>query len=458
MVLGRVRGLTHEVRVARTTGQFRGTSWPVRRARTAHRFGLHRPDTSDVHEGRGARWAVRVVGLLSPVAGLSAVGHGYHALGRVGVGADLASVQRSTDESNEAIGCHGKSMGPDAERHITCTSAIHSRHGDGWPLGGQRPFTGVREDEAVAIDKRLLQAPPMTPEPVDRVSQLMHAGDQAAWSAAALVLVLARAGSEDQLQAATDVIRAQGVDPNKDLGDRDRAGRAAQMAAPLLQAAALVRGDGDVWSSQSDEALRAQGAASAQGVQAMKQFLLPMLAGLAESMDRPGARMLDVGTGVAALAVAWAEAFEHLTVVAIDVLPRVLVLARETVAASSAKERVLLRQQDVSTLDERAVYNLVWLPAPFLPEPALRTGVERAAPALVNGGWLMVGHGKYGGGAVEDAVGRFKTVAYGGTALDDDQAQQLLRDTAFTEVMTLPTPLGAPALTVGRRVPGSATS
>lgn len=294
----------------------------------------------------------------------------------------------------------------------------------------------------------------MTPEPADRVTQLMHAGDQAVWATAALALVLAGRGSEAQQRATAEVVRAQDFDVERDMDHHDRAGRAAQTAAPLLQAAALVRGDGDVWSGQSDEALCAQGAASAQGVRAMKQFLLPMLPGLAEAMERPGARMLDVGTGVAALAVAWAEAFDDVTVVGIDVLPRVLELARQTVAASSASERIWLRQQDVSALDERAAYDFVWLPAPFLPEAALRIGVQRAAEALIDGGWVMVGHGKYGGDPVEDAVGRFKTVAYGGTALDDDQAQQLLRDAAFTDVKTLPTPLGAPALSAGRRGPG----
>lgn len=283
------------------------------------------------------------------------------------------------------------------------------------------------------------------------VAQLMHASDQAVWTAAALALVLAGTGSEAQQRAAAELMRARGHDLINDLEGRDRAGAAAQSAAALLQAASVVRGDGDVWSGQSDEALRAQGGTSAQGVQAMKQFLLPMLPGLSQALERPGARMLDVGTGVGALAVAWAEAFDHLNVVAIDVLPRVLALARATVAASHAKERISLRQQDVATLEDRATYELVWLPAPFLPEEALTVAVGRAAEALIGGGWVMVGHGKYGGDPIEDAVGRFKTVTYGGTALDEGQAQSLLRGAAFTDVMTLPTPLGAPALTVGRR-------
>ena len=63
----------------------------------------------------------------------------------------------------------------------------------------------------------------------------------------------------------------------------------------------------------------------------------------------------------------------------------------------------------------------------------------------------MLGHGKYGGSAVNDAVGRFKTIAYGGTALDDGRAEEMLRSAGLVEVRTVATPEGAPAITVGRR-------
>ena len=59
----------------------------------------------------------------------------------------------------------------------------------------------------------------------------------------------------------------------------------------------------------------------------------------------------------------------------------------------------------------------------------------------------MLGHGKYVGDPVNDTLNRFKTVAYGGTALDDAQAQQALVDAGLDAV----TPLGSPAITVGRK-------
>ncbi|MGZ4549314.1 MAG: SAM-dependent methyltransferase [Blastococcus sp.] len=281
------------------------------------------------------------------------------------------------------------------------------------------------------------------------VARLMHAADESAWSAAALVLGLGATGSTELGRAAGEVLRALDVDVQAD--ELDRTGAAAQAAAPLLQTAALLRGDADIWGGQSDEALLAQGRTSAQGAALFGRHVFPALTGLTEALGRPGARMLDVGTGVAALAVAYAELYPELTVVGLDVLPRALTLGAATVAASAVGDRVVLREQDVATLDETAAYTLAWLPAPFVPEQPLRAGVTRISRALVPGGWLVLAHGRFTGDRVADAISRFKTVAFGGTALDDGQAARLLGDAGLVDVRNVPTPPGAPALTAGRR-------
>ena len=166
-----------------------------------------------------------------------------------------------------------------------------------------------------------------------------------------------------------------------------------------------------LWAGQSDESLRAQRRASAQAAAAFAQFLLPRLTGLSEALSRPGVRMLDVGTGVAAMAVAYAERYPMLTVVGLDVLPRVLELAADTVAASSAADRVVLRKQSVAVLNELDTYALGWPPAPFIPEAALHSGAIRVASSLVSGGWLLLGHGKLSGNPLDVALTRFKTSA-----------------------------------------------
>ena len=82
-----------------------------------------------------------------------------------------------------------------------------------------------------------------------------------------------------------------------------------------------------------------------------------------------------------------------------------------------------------------------------------QVGIGRIATALRPGGWLLIGHGTFSGGPVEDALTRFKTTAYGGTPLTGAQARDLLAGAGLDTIMALPTPPGAPALTVARRQP-----
>jgi hypothetical protein len=63
----------------------------------------------------------------------------------------------------------------------------------------------------------------------------------------------------------------------------------------------------------------------------------------------------------------------------------------------------------------------------------------------------LLGHGKLSGSTpLQEALSRWKTLAFGGTALDDKEAAAALAEAGLIDVMNVPTPPGAPALTVGR--------
>jgi protein-L-isoaspartate O-methyltransferase len=293
-----------------------------------------------------------------------------------------------------------------------------------------------------------------------RLSGSIGQWDQAATCLAALAVTLQTGpgtGGDGLATAAREVMAAAGL--GTALTDFDRLPFSPEQlsaiaASALLQGAALVRRSpqqSDGWAHLDDATLTAQGRASGAAVNLFLGFVVPHVDGLAERLARPDARMLDVGTGIGALGLGFAKAFPGLHVTGIDVMPRVLELARESIDGSPADSRVELRLEDVADLVDESRYDLAWLPAPFVPEPALVAGVPRLVRALRPGGLLMVGHGDFAGSDLQNAITRFKTAFYGGTALDAASAVRLLEDHGLTSVRTLATPPGTPRITVGSR-------
>jgi hypothetical protein len=290
----------------------------------------------------------------------------------------------------------------------------------------------------------------------------MQAWDQGAWCLAGLALTTRANGggqssaapelvaAAQRLVAAAGLVDAPG-DPLRGVPAVGQQRMASQAAASLHLTSALVSGGDLTWATHTDEALRAQGEASAQAAPLFAQFVLPLMGDLKDRLAASGARMLDVGTGVAAMAIGYAEVFPQLNVLGLDVLDRALELARQTIAASSVSDRVSVRKQDVGELHDEGEFDLAWIPAPFIPESALRRGLPRVIAALRRGGWLVVGHGKSRGDPVQDALTRFKTAAYGGTPLDEQAAHRMLHEHGLTSIQTIPTPPGAPGITVGQQ-------
>lgn len=290
--------------------------------------------------------------------------------------------------------------------------------------------------------------------------------EQGVWQLAALAAALSDDPGTDpeRKRQALEVLvelglmseSSDGVAPAPGLAELLRGGfnnLAAEVAANMLQSAAVVSGASG-WASQADDALLAQGRGGTRAGAAFKQMLLPALGGLKELFDGESPKMLDVGVGVAAMAVGYCRAFPRLRVVGLDVFPRALELARREVDEAGFADRIELRRQDVASLEDDRTYALAWLPTPFIPRAAIDAGMPRIARALVPGGWLVMAHGKFHDDPLKNAVLRFQITVYGGPPLDDEEAQALLAGAGFEQILTIPTPEGAPGLTVGRRPTG----
>ena len=139
--------------------------------------------------------------------------------------------------------------------------------------------------------------------------------------------------------------------------------------------------DADGWAAHDDATLLAQGRASALGGQMLAMYAVPSLDGLSERFAA-GGDFLDVGVGVAELAAAFCEAMPNARVVGIDVLPRALDLAQQTIVARGLQGRLEVRLQPVQELSDEARFDLAWMPAPFLPEEIFRDGLRHVHDAL----------------------------------------------------------------------------
>jgi hypothetical protein len=210
--------------------------------------------------------------------------------------------------------------------------------------------------------------------------------------------------------------------------------------------------DGDGWAAQDDDTLLAQGRSSALGGTMLAMYAIPSLEGLSERFAA-GGDFLDVGVGVAELAAAFCEAMPNARVVGIDVLPRVLALAQQTITARGLRDRLEVRLVAVQELTDVAKFDLAWMPAPFLPEEVFPVGLRRVHDALRSGGWLIVGAGRFDDDALAVAVTHWKTLRSGGTPLTPDAARTSLDSAGFVEIRELPTPPGAPALYAARKKP-----
>lgn len=91
------------------------------------------------------------------------------------------------------------------------------------------------------------------------------------------------------------------------------------------------------------------------------------LDGLDDRLGTPGSTFLDVGTGTGWLAIATARTFPEVRVTGIDIFEPALHLARQNVVGKGMQDRVDLKEQNAVDITEEAIYDVIWLPLPFMP-------------------------------------------------------------------------------------------
>jgi SAM-dependent methyltransferase len=161
---------------------------------------------------------------------------------------------------------------------------------------------------------------------------------------------------------------------------------------------------------------------------------------------------LDVGSGVGWLAIAAATVWPAATVVGLDIWDPAIERAREHVAEAGLEERITIRKQDVTSLDDVESYDCAWLPTFFFSHQQLKEAAARVVDALKPGGHLVLGRFDPVPDPLAQATSVLRTVRGGGEPLDLDDAINVLREAGCTDVRAVERTWNLPvAFVVGRK-------
>ena len=206
------------------------------------------------------------------------------------------------------------------------------------------------------------------------------------------------------------------------------------------------------WYHTDPELLAAQGTPGGLLFYMLAQMLFPRLNGLVEALQRPTATFLDVGTGVATIAIQMCRLFPTLHVVGLEPQDAPMAEARRNVTAAKLDDCIELRAQRIEDLADREVFDLVWLPQVFLPREVLERGLRRAWAALRPGGWILLIAYTTPGMDLDASVFRLMNVLWGGDPLYPEQVAELLVAADFVNTQVFPVMPGmTPRLIVGQR-------
>ena len=206
------------------------------------------------------------------------------------------------------------------------------------------------------------------------------------------------------------------------------------------------------WHYTDPELLAAQGTPGGLLFYMLAQMLFPRLDGLVERLNRPTATFLDVGTGVATIAIQMCRLFPTLHVVGLEPQDAPMAEARRNVTAAKLDDCIELRAQRIEDLADREAFDLVWLPQIFLPREVLERGLRSAWAALRPGGWILLLAYSTPGMDLDAAVCRLLNVLWGGDPLYPEQVAELLVAADFVNTQVFPVMPGmTPKLIVGQR-------
>ena len=147
---------------------------------------------------------------------------------------------------------------------------------------------------------------------------------------------------------------------------------------------------------------------------------------------------LDVGTGIGLLAIAAAGVWPQAAVVGIDIWGPALDTAAANIRAAGLADRVTIRDQDVTALDDADAYDCAWFPTFFVTEAGFEAAMPRLCRAVRRGGWLVLGRMAPPPDPLAQATFALRTIRGGGAEFDAKRLIASLETVGCTDVRVLP--------------------
>jgi SAM-dependent methyltransferase len=229
------------------------------------------------------------------------------------------------------------------------------------------------------------------------------------------------------------------------LDETERRSMIGLVTSFLKQALELVENPGRSggWVYTDPVLLQSQGQSSG-AVPPLIASVAPTLDGLTDALAREGARILDIGSGVAALSISCCRVWPEASVVGVDPWEPAMKLAVQNVTEAGLEDRITLRAFAIEDLTDTDSFDLAWMPAPFLPRSVLASSVPVVARSLRPGGWLVLGRYAAPQDALAEALADLRTVRGGGTPLSEQDAVTLLERGGLASVRSVPSEWRAP--------------
>jgi len=228
----------------------------------------------------------------------------------------------------------------------------------------------------------------------------------------------------------------------------------ASIKADVFYAAKLLRrqNSGTGWDHDDEDLLQAFGDVSTGFPAVLKNAIAPLLDGLTDKLSAPRSRFLDVGTGVGALTIQMLREWPHLHAVGIEPNPHAAEMADRNVAKAGLCGRFLIWEGRAQDFHDDEGFDLIWVPAAFIPPEQLEDVMMRCKRLLRHNGWIIVAafiEGRYG---IDTSIDAFRVASWGGTLQDLKEWAKLLNRLKFLQTKILPGPSSSPIVFIAATV------